>query len=122
MSNETKRLITLNGEQHALEGLKVPDDRAFRDAWSVGKGSVVEIDMEAARKIWQDKIRAARAEAFAELDIRFMAAIERGDEEAKQEIAVLKQALRDAPNVPDIAKAKTPKALKKIQPAGLKVE
>ena len=53
------------------------------------------IDMAKAREIHKDKIRAARAEKFKELDIEFQKALETGA--STTDIVSKKQALRDAP-------------------------
>ena len=53
------------------------------------------IDMAKAREIHKDKIRAARAEKFKELDIEFQKALETGA--STTDIVAKKQALRDAP-------------------------
>ena len=68
------------------------------------------IDMAKAREIHKDKIRAARAEKFKELDIEFQKAIETGA--STTDIVAKKQALRDAPADSGIAAASDADALK----------
>ena len=68
------------------------------------------IDMAKAREIHKDKIRAARAEKFKELDIEFQKALETGA--STTDIVAKKQALRDAPADSGIAAASDAAALK----------
>ena len=68
------------------------------------------IDMAKAKEIHKDKIRAARAEKFKELDIEFQKALETGA--STTEIVAKKQALRDAPADSGIAAASNTDALK----------
>ena len=68
------------------------------------------IDMAKAREIHKDKIRAARAEKFKELDIEFQKALETGA--STTDIVAKKQALRDAPADSGIAAASDTDALK----------
>ncbi len=68
------------------------------------------IDMAKAKEIHKDKIRAARAEKFKELDIEFQKALETGA--STTEIVAKKQALRDAPADSGITDAKDAYALK----------
>ena len=68
------------------------------------------IDMAKAREIHKDKIRAARAEKFKELDIEFQKALETGA--STTDIVAKKNALRDAPADSGIAAASDADALK----------
>ena len=68
------------------------------------------IDMAKAREIHKNKIRAARAEKFKELDIEFQKALETGA--STTDIVAKKQALRDAPADSGIAAASDADALK----------
>ena len=68
------------------------------------------IDMAKAREIHKDKIRAARAEKFKELDVEFTKALEAGT--STTDIAAKRQALRDAPADSGIAAASDADALK----------
>ena len=68
------------------------------------------IDMAKAREIHKDKIRAARAEKFKELDIEFQKALETGA--STTDIVSKKQALRDAPADSGIAAASDADTLK----------
>ena len=70
------------------------------------------VDMAKAREIHKTNIRNARTPKLAELDIEFQRAIETDDATKKAEIAVKKQALRDAPADSGIAAANDADALK----------
>jgi hypothetical protein len=94
----------------------IPPDRAFRDAWTHRGGELCVVDMEKARTIQMDRIRAARDAKLAALDLPFMRAVEAGDDAKRAEIAAAKQRLRDLPQTVDLAKARTPDELKAIWP------
>jgi len=57
--------------------------------------TIITTDMAKAKEIHKTKIRAARPEKFAELDIEFQRALETSADTAA--IVSKKQALRDAP-------------------------
>ena len=80
---------------------------------------MIKVNMAKAREIKKNLIRAERAPRLAELDVAFMRAVEVGDLAAQQNIAVQKQALRDATDDPAIANAKTPEELKDVVPLAL---
>lgn len=91
----------------------LPRDRIFRGAWRHDTGAnVVRVDMELARPIAVDRVRAARGPKLDALDTQYMRADETGDTATKQSIAKRKQALRDATKDSRIAAAKTPDDLK----------
>src|SRR5262249_28807419 len=93
-----------------------PEDRVFRNAWRQDGSGRIDIDMEKARGIQRNRIRAARAPLLAELDVAYQRADEREDTAAKADIAARKQALRDAPADPAIETARTPEELKAVWP------
>jgi len=68
------------------------------------------VDMAKAREIHKDKIRSARIEKLAELDVEFQKALETGA--STTDIVAKKQALRDAPADSGIAAASDTDALK----------
>ena len=68
------------------------------------------VDMAKAREIHKDKIRAARAEKFKELDVEFTKALEVAT--STTDIAAKRQALRDAPADSGITSAADTDALK----------
>lgn len=81
---------------------------------------IVTVDMAKARDIQRERIREMRAPVLAELDTAYQRADERGDTEAKANIASRKQALRDATEDPAIEAAQTPEELKAVIPDALK--
>jgi len=80
---------------------------------------MIKVNMDKAREIKKDMIRAERKPKLEELDVAFMRAVEAGDTEAQATIAAQKQALRDATDDPAIASATTPDELKAVVPTAL---
>lgn len=118
-----KTLIKIGAMTVDAADYQAPAERTFRDAWSFGgnpEAGIITVDMDKAKTIWRDKIRAARDAAFGALDAAFMKALETGADTSA--IVAQKQALRDAPADPAIDAATTPEQLKAVQPAGLTVE
>ena len=72
--------------------------------------SIIKTDMAKAREIHKNKIREARKDKLAELDIEFQKALETGA--STTDIVTKKQALRDAPADSSIASADTEAKLK----------
>jgi hypothetical protein len=94
-----------------------PEDRTFRNAWSLGKGGKVTVDMKKASEVWKDRMRKARAPLLAALDVEMSRAFKDG---ARQdEIEARRQALRDVTAHPAIDKAKMPDQLKAVWPEAL---
>lgn len=91
----------------------IPADRTFRDAW-VLVGKSIEHDMDKAKEIKREQLRAARAPALAALDIESIRASEVGDATALGEIRAAKQKLRDVTDNPAIEAAKTVEVLKAL--------
>ena len=79
---------------------------------------MIKVNMDKAREIKKDMIRAERKPKLEELDVQFMRAVESGDTEAQATIAAQKQALRDAPADSRIDAATTPDELKLVDPVG----
>lgn len=102
-------------EPRFVDEAEVPVDRTFRDAWKPD----LTVDMDKARAIHKDRMRAGRAPLMAALDVEYQRADERGDAEAKTAVAKRKQALRDVTADPAIAKARTPDDLKAVWPTAL---
>lgn len=96
----------------------IPADRTFRNAWKAGSG-VVEHDMDKAREIQKNTLRAMRAPLLAALDVEFMRALEVNDMAQASAVAAQKQALRDVTADPAIAAATTPEALLAVVPDAL---
>lgn len=80
---------------------------------------MIVVNMDKAREIKKDMIRAERNPKLADLDVQFMRAVETGDTALQTEIATKKQALRDATDDPAIANASTPDELKAVVPSAL---
>lgn len=70
----------------------IPTSREFRDAWQLENGTIT-YDLEKARNIQLDKIRAARVPKLVKLDEEFMRALEKGT--LPEELVAKKQVLRD---------------------------
>jgi hypothetical protein len=69
----------------------------------------IRINIDKAKAIKLDQLRAERAPKLAALDLAFMRAVERGDLLAQASIAAEKQALRDVTTQPlpdDVASLK----------------
>ena len=96
----------------------LPANRGFRNAWQLN-GTVIEVDMVAARVIHQDKIRAVRSAEFAVNDVALQDAMVDDDAAAKTTAVARRDALRAAPQDAAIAAATTPEELSNVWPAGL---
>jgi len=83
---------------------------------------MITVNMDKARDIKKDMIRADRTPKLEALDVEFMRAVEAGDTAAQATIATKKQALRDATDDPAIAAAATPDELKAVVPTALQEE
>lgn len=94
-----------------VEGGLAPQDRTFRNAWSL-EGGAIEVNMVKAMDIQRDRIREERAPILAALDIEFMKALGSGGDISA--IEAQKQVLRDAPAHASISTASTPDELKAI--------
>lgn len=66
----------------------------FKRAWR-DDGKAIVVDMDAAKEVTRERLRAERAPKLAELDVEYQRADEVGDLAKKQEIAARKQTLRD---------------------------
>lgn len=76
----------------------------------------VVINMQKARAIHMDSIRAVRDKELAALDIAYLRAIEDGDLDAQAMIAADKQMLRDLPETFNLNKVSTPAELSGLWP------
>lgn len=94
---------------------QVPADRTFRDAWT-DAGGAVAVDMEKARDIHMGRLRKARDEKLAALDVEYQKALESGSKEDQAAVAAKKQALRDMPAATDLRGITTPEALAAFVP------
>ena len=93
-----------------VDAAAVPADRLFRGAWTVVPNGI-EHDMAKARDIAREHLRRHRAPLLEDLDVDFMRATERGDQEETARIAARKQQLRDVTAAPAIDAATTPAEL-----------
>jgi hypothetical protein len=75
-----------------INAADLPEDRYFRDAWTLGETGIV-VDIEKAKDIQRDHWRRLRTPKLEALDLDFMRALEAG--ESLVEIAAAKTALRD---------------------------
>ncbi len=100
-----------NGHKFVAAHPEIPSDYYFRDAWTF-KDGFVTIDMDKAREVHKEKLRALRIPLLDALDVAYQRKDESGDAAGKAAIAKKKQALRDITKHPDIESAKTPEELK----------
>jgi len=64
-----------------------------------------KLNIEKAKDLHRNRIRAARKQKFQDLDAKFMKALETNDTEKIAEITALKQQLRDLPACEEIENA-----------------
>jgi hypothetical protein len=98
-----------------VDSRNLPTDYRFNGAWEL-QGANITTNMQKARQIHRERIRAARAPLLAQLDVDYQRADEAEDIEKKREIAGRKQQLRDATEHPDIEAAQTPDELANVWP------
>lgn len=77
--------------------------RRYISAWRLSAGKI-SVDMDSAKEIFRNRIRAVRSGIFSDLDIQFTRSLETG--EGKDEIIAKKQELRDLTSDPRIDAAK----------------
>lgn len=77
---------------------------------------MITINLEKAKEIKKDMVRAERAPMLAALDVEFQRALEAGDAVKQAEIVAKKQALRDATVHESIVGATTVEELKAANP------
>jgi hypothetical protein len=75
---------------------------------------MIKINIDKAKEIHKEKLRAARQPLLDKLDVEFTRALEIGADAS--EIVKKKQELRDVTNHPDLKKIKTPEKLKEFWP------
>ena len=97
-----------------VEDSVIPTDRTFRNSWvGVGigtTGGIITEDMTKAKELHKTKIREARVDKLAALDIEYQRATETSADTSA--IVTKKQALRDAPAASGIATASNTTELK----------
>ena len=100
-------IVDKDGNEKRLDELSAhPDNRLFREAWSLS-GTVITEDLDTSKEIFKDKIREVRTPLLEAEDVAYMRAIEDDDSAAKTASATKKQSLRDAPAASAIASATT---------------
>tara|TARA_B100000674_G_scaffold22938_1_gene16050 strand:+ start:583 stop:1014 length:432 start_codon:yes stop_codon:yes gene_type:complete len=92
-----------------VEDSAIPTDRSFRNAWKQNN-KTIETDMTKAKEIHKAKIREARVDKLAALDIEYQRATETSADTSA--IVAKKQALRDAPAASGISTASSEADLK----------
>tara|TARA_R100000697_G_scaffold123370_1_gene155758 strand:- start:41 stop:472 length:432 start_codon:yes stop_codon:yes gene_type:complete len=92
-----------------VEDSAIPKDRSFRNAWKQNN-KTIETDMTKAKEIHKAKIREARVDKLAALDIEYQRATETSADTSA--IVAKKQALRDAPAASGISTASSEADLK----------
>jgi len=102
-----------------IDANEVPTDRTFRNAWRNNGAGKPEVDMPAARELWRERMRRARAPKLAALDVEYQRADEAADAGRKADVVKRKQTLRDVTDDPRIEAAQTPDELKAVWPAEL---
>jgi len=75
---------------------------------------MININMDKAKNIWRDKVRADRTPYFEQLDVDYLKATESQNVVVKTHIETKKQQLRDAPADSRIDNATTPEELKAV--------
>lgn len=93
------------------------DHHDFRNAWTVADGKIV-VDLEKAREVTRQRLRAERAPVLAEKDIDAFKAMEAGDTAALAVVSAEKQRLRDITQLPAIEAAKTIADLRAVKLGG----
>jgi hypothetical protein len=84
-------------------------DNDFYNAWEI-VSEKLQINLDKAKEIHRDKIRAARTPLLSKLDVQFQRALETSAD--TKDIVAQKQALRDATEDSKIAAATTTDAIK----------
>lgn len=106
-------------EYSIVDVSEVSSDREFRNAWKSTDGKKIEVDLDKAKNVVKERIRAERAPELEKLDLEVLRADETGDTTKKAEIVAKKQALRDATDSPAIVNATTVEELKGLNLSAL---
>ena len=88
-------------------------DEDFYEAWHFHEGEV-KVNLERAKDIHRNRLRAQRAPLLQQLDVDFMRADEMGDMIKKAEVVASKQKLRNLPTHPSIAGASSTSELRAL--------
>lgn len=98
--------IPSGAEYKIIDESELPKERTFRNAWNYD----LKEDIPKAKEIWKDKLRVDRKPLLEAEDVKFMQALENGDDTTA--IATEKQRLRDVTNL--VNTCKTILAIKKV--------
>ena len=95
------KIVPPNAPYKIVESLDV--DNTFFNAYEFDQSTGAIINMEKAKEIWKNKFRETRKPILENLDIEYMKALEDNNVIKQQEIASMKQQLRDvtAVELPD---------------------
>jgi len=95
------KIVPPNAPYKIVESLDV--DNTFFNAYEFDQSTGAIINMEKAKEIWKNKFRETRKPILENLDIEYMKALEDNNVVKQQEIASMKQQLRDvtAVELPD---------------------
>ena len=74
-----------------------PWNREVRDAWCLNSKGKLDINFDTVSNMILANVRGQRNAKLAELDVKFMRALERSDTKETEKIAKLKEELRDLP-------------------------
>lgn len=82
----------------------IPTDRQFRNAWEFGgvdlvNKTAIRINIDKAKEIHKERLRAERTEAFKPLDVEFIKSFEQGTD--TKDILAEKKRLRDITKLVD---------------------
>jgi hypothetical protein len=94
-----------------IDSEELPKDKYFRNAWEL-KNKKITHNMDKAKEIQKDKLRALRNPLLAKLDVEYIRALEQEDNKETQKVLAKKQALRDLTDSSDIEEAKNVEELK----------
>ena len=97
-----------------VDATDLPIRDEFRNAWAMN--GFVHVDMDKAKAIWIEKIRAWREPLLLGLDIDYLRADEAKDAAAKADIVARKKVLRDATTNPAIEAATSVEELRATWP------
>ena len=91
-----ERISPLENKYTFIDEKELPTDNTYFGAWIYDSvNETVDIDIEKAKEIQKNNIRAVRKKLLEEQDVLFMRAIETGDTLAQESSAIRKQELRD---------------------------
>jgi hypothetical protein len=99
------------GDCFLIDSSEIPQDRTYRAAWVATEGTV-SIDLDKAKAIHRDGLRARRSLLFPALDVAWMKAIAAEDKVTAANIEQQRQKLRDVTENSRVAMAQSIEELK----------